>query len=565
MILAALLVFRLAGETVSPAAEAATARPVGSLQKPWVLAAWAEAYPDETPPTLECTAASRCWRPAGHGRVDLPRAFAQSCNSYFLALARATPEETRARALSEAGFEVPRPLTPEASIGLGPLGALPRISPDRLLRSYRDLLTRPWPARDELRRAVVDGMRAAALDGTGAALALRGTLVKTGTVPSLDGRPNATSGWALAASADGSRLALALLSDGTGAAAAAALGRETGGSSSSAPRAAEGPARPADAVRIRLLATLHPSEAGVANAGNAPARIRRPGSGAGWLGPGATVAAEPGLLVGPALLRLAVEPYGLVRFVEGTVEVSGRAGSLRLVLSTTPRAWVEGILLGELRGGGPELREELAAAALRYLRSGPRHGRDDLCDATHCAVFAGRGPLVTWVTPRRAEIAPGDARAAPPLLDDAAWARVVALAARPGPAAFTGHCGGAPLSPFEVWGRGPRETTPCPRHGAADDDAWERFLPSTALDAAFGRVSELAAVVVGGVRKTRVTTREKTVDLLYDDLHRALAPALGWDALPSPPDSFARTSDGWRARGRGRGHRVGLCLAPPSR
>ena len=565
MILAALLVFRLAGETVSPAAEAATARPVGSLQKPWVLAAWAAAHPDEAPPILECTAASGCWRPSGHGRVDLPRAFAQSCNAYFLALARATPEELRARALSDAGFEVPRPLPPEASIGLGSLASLPRISPDRLLRSYRDLLSRPWPARDELRRALVDGMRAAALDGTGAALALRGNLVKTGTVPSLDGRPNATSGWALSASADGSSLALALLADGNGAAAAAALGREIGGSSSSPSRPAGGTALPAGAVRIRLLATLRPSGVSVRNAGGSPARIRRPASGAGWLGPGATVAAEPGLLVGPALLRLDVEPYGLARFAAGTLEASGRGGALQLVLSTTPRDWVEGILLGELRGGGPELREELAAAALRFVRSGPRHGRDDVCDTSHCSVFAGRGPLVAWPTPRRAVVAPGDDRAAPPLLDDEAWARVLALAARPGPAAFTGHCGGAPLSPFEVWGRGSREATPCPRHGPSDDDAWERLLPSPALDATFGRVSGLVAVVVDGVRRTRVTTREKSVDLLYDDLHRALAPALGWDALPSPPDSFSRDSGGWRARGRGRGHRVGLCLASPSR
>ena len=241
------------------------------------------------------------------------------------------------------------------------------------------------------------------------------------------------------------------------------------------------------------------------------------------------------------------------------------SGALQLVLSTTPRDWVEGILLGELRGGGPELREELAAAALRFVRSGPRHGRDDVCDTSHCSVFAGRGPLVAWPTPRRAVVAPGDDRAAPPLLDDEAWARVLALAARPGPAAFTGHCGGAPLSPFEVWGRGSREATPCPRHGPSDDDAWERLLPSPALDATFGRVSGLVAVVVDGVRRTRVTTREKSVDLLYDDLHRALAPALGWDALPSPPDSFSRDSGGWRARGRGRGHRVGLCLASPSR
>jgi len=70
---------------------------------------------------------------------------------------------------------------------------------------------------------------------------------------------------------------------------------------------------------------------------------------------------------------------------------------------------------------------------------------------------------------------------------------------------------------------------------------------------------------VDGVRRTRVATRERIDDLLYDDLHRRLAPFLGWDALPSPPDSFERVSGGWRARGRGRGHRVGLCLGAGSR
>ncbi len=228
VILAALLVFRLAGDTVSPGAEAAAPRPVGSLQKPWVVAAWARAHPHDEPPRLDCTAQSGCWRPSGHGRVDLSRAFAQSCNAYFLALARATPEDVRARALEGAGFELSRPLSPEATIGLGPLDALPRVSPATLLGAYRDLLTRPWPSRDALRLALVDGMRAAALDGTGAALAQRGYLAKTGTVPALDGRPLATSGWALAASAGGESLVLALLPDGTGAMAAAALGEELG-------------------------------------------------------------------------------------------------------------------------------------------------------------------------------------------------------------------------------------------------------------------------------------------------------------------------------------------------
>lgn len=568
MILAAVLVFRLAGETVSPAAEAAEPRPVGSLQKPWVVAAWGEAHPGELPPALDCTAASGCWRPSGHGHVDLPRALARSCNTYFLALAGATPEDIRARTLASAGFDVPRPLSPEASIGLGPLAALPRISPARLLHAYRDLLTRPWPARDDLRVGLVDGMRVAALDGTGSALALRGHLVKTGTVPSLEGRPLATSGWALAASADGASLALALLPDGTGASAAAALGRQLGAPSRGAAAPASGTsARSAEAlVRIRLLEELRPSDVSVSNAGGAPVRIRRPGSDSGWLGPGASLRVDPGLRVGPALLRLVVGPYGLVRFVEGTLEASGRPGELRLVLSATVRSWVEGILLGELRDGSPELREELAAAAVRFLRSGPHHGRVDFCDSTHCAFFAGRGPLVTWVTPRRVESA-ARARdsAAPPLLDDSAWKRVVSLAGTPGPSSFTGHCGGTPLSPFEVWGRGSRGAPACPRHGPADADEWERVLPASALASAFGPVADLRTLFVDGVRKTRVTTREKTVELPYDELHRALAPALGWDVLPSPPDSFVRTDDGWRARGRGRGHRVGLCLAPPSR
>ncbi|MBK9372965.1 MAG: hypothetical protein IPN03_04375 [Holophagales bacterium] len=571
MILAALLVFRLAGDVVSPGAEAAVPRPVGSLQKPWVVAAWARAHPYDEPPRLDCTARSRCWKPSGHGRVDLSRAFAQSCNAYFLALARATPEDVRARTLEGAGFALSRPLSPEATIGLGPLDALPRVSPATLLGAYRDLLTRPWPSRDALRLALVDGMRAAALDGTGAALAQRGTFVKTGTVPALDGRPLATSGWALAASAGGESLVLALLPDGTGAMAAAALGEELGREGHTATISARAEAsrgRPIPAlVRVRLLEALRPAEVTVSNAGEAPVRIRRPRRGDAWQGPGATVAAEPGLGIGPGLLRLAVAPYGLVRFVEGTLEISGRAGSLGVVLTTTPRAWVDGILRGELRDGSPGLREELGAAALRFLRAGTRHGRDHLCDSTHCAVFAGRGPLVTWVTPRQAEI-PASAKGAPApaLLGEAAWSRVLSISERPGPSQFTGHCGGTPLSSHEVWGSGPREAPPCPRHGAADDAPWERLLPASALRSAFGGpVIELRTLVASGVRKTRVTTDARSVDLLYDELHRALAPTLGWDALPSPPDAFQRTPGGVIARGRGRGHRVGLCLAAPFR
>lgn len=568
MILAALLVFRLAGETVSPAAEAGLPRAVGSLQKPWVVAAWGEAHPGEAPPRLECTAGSHCWLPAGHGRVDLARGIARSCNTYFLALARATPEPIRAAALERAGFAFRRPLSAEASIGLGPLEDLPRIAPAVLLRAYRELLRRPWPSRDDLRLAVVDGMRAAARDGTGAALGARGHLVKTGTVPSLDGRPLATSGWALAATGGGESLALALLPDGTGARAAELLGQELSSTGRYASARLPRAPRPLPThVRVRLLSPLRPESIRVTNAGSAPVRLRRRGERETWIGPGASTLAGPGLAVGPGLLRLDVAPHGLTRYYEGTLEASGTKGAPRLVLSTTVREWVDGVLRGELSGRTPELREELAAAALRFLLAAPRHGADDLCDTTHCAVFAGRGPAVAWVTPRRAALLAGERlAAAAPLLDHAAWARALDLAARPGPEHFTGHCGGAPLSPREVWGHGSRDVTPCPRHSPANAATWERLLPDAALASAFdSRVVELRALLVDGVRRTRVATRERNDDLLYDDLHRRLAPALGWDALPSPPDSFERVAGGWRARGRGRGHRVGLCLEAGSR
>lgn len=568
MILAALLVFRLAGESVSPAAEAGLPRAVGSLQKPWVVAAWGEAHPGEAPPRLECTVDSRCWLPAGHGRVDLARGIAHSCNTYFLALARATPEPLRAEALARAGFSVRRPLSPEASIGLGPLDALPRIAPAALLRSYRELLRRPWPARDDLRLAVLDGMRAAARSGTGAALGARGRLVKTGTVPALDGRPLATSGWALAATPGGESLALALLPDGTGARAAELLGEELAPSGDRArARAARSVRRPPAHVRVRLLSALRPESIRVTNAGTGPVRLRRRGDRDTWLGPGAGVEGEPGLDAGPGLLRLEVPLHRLVRFYQGRLELSGTKGAPRLVLTTGTREWVDGVLRGELGGRTPELREELAAATLRFLGAGSRHGADDLCDTTHCAVFAGRGPAVAWVTPRRAELLAGERlAAAPPLLDDAEWRRALDLAARPGPEQFTGHCGGAPLSPWEVWGRGPRDAARCPRHSPADAEAWERLLPEEALASAFGSpVVGLRAEIVDGVKRTRVTTRERSEGFLYDDLHRLLAPSLGWDALPSPPDSFERVGGGWLARGRGRGHRVGLCLGAGSR
>lgn len=567
-----LVVWTLSGGRVAPGPGVSDRHPVGSLQKPWVVKAWAEAHPDPgtPPPRAVCRAGGGCWLASGHGELGLLRATAHSCNSWFLSLARDVPPGLLAAALRRAGFGVREPLDPWEAIGSGSRGRAVSVSPGTLLRAYRDLVKVPWPVRDELRRELLSGMALGAREGTGSGLGTTDLLVKTGTVDAVDGAVSRTSGWALVADPSGERLFLALLPDGTGAGAAAALGASLGlAVGDPRPAGATGGARtgthrrrpPPETVRVRLLASLRPSAITATNRGAAPVRAEPPG-GERWVGSGGSVRLAPGTRLGASTWELSVEPYGLVRVVSGAVEVgSGPGDTLTAVLASPLRGYVEGVLRGELRPASSKRAEELAAAVLRYLARGPRHGREDVCDLVHCARFAGLGPDVSWPAAERARTE--GAAGGPAALLDAAWERARALAAEDGPWLWSSDCGGEPLSERAVWGRGETTVTPCPRHPAPRaESAWSRTWPDAALEKAFGSaVTGLAAVTKDGVRLTRAETGGRARELLFDTLRRNLAQALGWDALPAPPDSFERSRDGWTVRGRGRGHRVGLCLA----
>ena len=188
----------------------------------------------------------------------------------------------------------------------------------------------------------------------------------------------------------------------------------------------------------------------------------------------------------------------------------------------------------------------------------------DVCDLTHCAWFVGRGPRVTWITPGKAvlaaapEEAPPDARAlrghvasdrrrrrgarAPPLDEPLRRRRL-------SPPASSGE---ETSSPARV----------CPRHGPSDSARWTRHWDRSEVDRALGPAVRLLEVTEDGGRwSLRVTTGGDTRLLSWDDAHARLATVLGWDALPSPADRVEPDGDGFRAEGRGRGHRVGLCLA----
>lgn len=568
----AVVVWRLqSGRVQAPPGAPRGPLAVGSLQKPFVVKAWALTHPDATPPRVVCTPGSVCWHPSGHGPCDLRRALAVSCNTYFEHLARDTPPDTLTQVLRAEGFVLADAPSPAGAIGLPDARAHPGILPEVLLEAYARLVKRPWPVCEPVRRVLLQGLRDAARSGTARGLARRGYWAKTGTAPALDGTPLQTSGWALALDDAGTGW-LALLPRGTGTEAAAALGAWLNSRGDDGDGAREPPARarPDGAVppgvRVHLLAMLAPRRLWADNAGTAPvpASGRHPDLGTDWVGPGVAVALEPGVHLGRGLWQLRAPEFGFVRRLEAELWITRAPRGGPDVIALVPlEEYVQGVADAEAPEAAPALREELAAAVLRFLALGPRHApRADVCDATHCAVFGGRGPRLVWLSPRHAR--PDPRGATPAAFDAPAWTRVHARAREPGPRRFSGHCGGAPLSELYVWGAGDSSVSACPRHAPGTVTPWRRRWPRAELRRAFGAEPDDVRVDDrDGTWHLVVALPTGTRRLLYDDAHRALAAVSGWDALPSPATGVRRTTDGFDAEGVGAGHRVGLCLGAP--
>jgi hypothetical protein len=548
-----LVVWRLESGRVTAEAGAPTGPlPVGSLVKPFLAEAWARAHPGETPARTTCDERSGCWRPSGHGALGLARALAVSCNTYFAALAADTPQDVLAATLREEGFVVERLVSPSSVLGLDGNAEAPVVEPRSLLLAYDRLLTRPWAAAEEpVRGEVLAGLRESARLGTArGAAALMG---KTGTVPSLRGLAQHTSGWALIVSSSGS-LRLGLLRDGTGREAAAALGSGAGGAAVASPTA-DAAAR----VRVQVLDALRPHEVVARSAASAPVPTSR-----GFVGPGRSLSLRGGDRLGDGLWELRLPGLAFSRTIRGQLSAfAAPGGVLRLVADMPAAEYVAGVLLAELPDGEPSLRLELGAAVLRFLAAGPRHDGADVCDRTHCAWFVGRGPRILWPAPAQPVLLrePGrDVAPDEPLFDAATWSLVLAASRRPGPRQWTSDCGGAPLSAHFVWGNGDRRVWPCPRHAGAAE-TWSRAWPAAALARAFGGRVVSVDVDADDVWSLAVRTEHGLDRFRFDDARRRLVAAMGGEPLPSPAARVSRVTDGFRAEGVGRGHRVGLCLA----
>ena len=176
--------------------------PMGSLVKPFTaLACRSSGGPGSFPEFVCRGTASRCWLPHGHGRVGFREALAQSCNAYFLNLARDVDANTLAVVAAKFGIAPPAADTVGTRIGLGSEW---RISPVAMARAYCELASRAGEPRvDE----ILSGLEAAARSGTASAIG-PGFLAKTGTSPGAD-RKHAADGFTIVlAPAEAPRIAL---------------------------------------------------------------------------------------------------------------------------------------------------------------------------------------------------------------------------------------------------------------------------------------------------------------------------------------------------------------------
>jgi cell division protein FtsI/penicillin-binding protein 2 len=170
--------------------------PIGSLIKPFTALAYAETH-RFTYPAFTCRGSvDGCWLAAGHRRVGVTEAIAESCNAYFRHIAERTVPDVLATRLQSFGMLTNTGAPTQASmVGFG--DAL-KLSPPAIIRGYLELASRvAQPGVSP----IVDGMLASARTGTGRGVgaAIRGTdaLVKTGTAPCSHSRRATADGYTI--------------------------------------------------------------------------------------------------------------------------------------------------------------------------------------------------------------------------------------------------------------------------------------------------------------------------------------------------------------------------------
>lgn len=152
----------------------------GSLVKPFTALAYAAQYGEVFPHVICKGKKSLCWLPAGHGEMNLEHATAESCNAYFLQLAKKIDAQKAEAVVRHYGLVgVGENAPPEAWIGLQGLW---QEQPLALSRAYLQLSKEH---EERTQQQLLEGMRLAVNSGTardvGTVLGSNHALAKTGT------------------------------------------------------------------------------------------------------------------------------------------------------------------------------------------------------------------------------------------------------------------------------------------------------------------------------------------------------------------------------------------------
>ncbi len=154
--------------------------PLGSLIKPFTALAYAEHHGYHYPVYICGGAASGCWQPRPHGRLNIVSALAYSCNSYFRDLASHLTGDQMQDVASQFGLDPPDPgLSGPSLMGLSEEWP---VAPIRMAHAYLELIRRrEEPGVHEILTGLSDSAQWGTGSGAGHALKHSDALVKTGT------------------------------------------------------------------------------------------------------------------------------------------------------------------------------------------------------------------------------------------------------------------------------------------------------------------------------------------------------------------------------------------------
>lgn len=482
----------------------------GSIAKVFALAAAAEAGLVDERTTHVCRRVAvadgrrfACSHPDLKRPLTAAEALAYSCNDFFAELASRLPRATLNEVRRRAGLTAIPDAAPWTSAVLGLAG--PPVAPRALVAAVAKVVgagPSPIALKPATRRLLRDGMRGAADYGSAGALSQHGVaaLAKTGTSPMPGGRA----------------LGLVVAFAPPDAPATAALVVTPGGAGLDAA-----------SVAADLLA-------------GAPAQSR-PAAAA----PVGVPAASP---VDDDRLRLASRG-DTIRI--GRTQADGSVKVETLAIED----YVARVISGEGQPRAGAAAQEALAIVVRTFAAANRHRHRaegyDLCDTTHCQV------LRPSIEPARQA---AYATAGQLLLDRG----------RPAFVYYSALCGGIPALASEVW-PGATDYQPAIQADDAcrDEPAWVSELRADQLELAL-RAAGLRGQRLRGLTVIERTTSQRAGRLLVDgfsppdisahELRMAVGRTAGWQYVRSTAFTVTRTSTGYRFRGVGYGHGVGLCV-----